>query len=777
MKTLTVDVNRPTKRLGDLFGLFFEDLNHAADGGLYGELLQNRSFEFDPIDNKNYHALTAWEAVGEVTLQVMIKDPAYAENPHYLRMITPHPGSGVQNLGFGAGIPIHANEAYKFRCLARSEDDTALHILIKSMNDKVLAEQQISVQRGWKWYNIELTTKSTDFSSRLALLLPQGGQMDFDYVSLFPLATFRERENGLRSDIAQALADMKPKFMRFPGGCLTHDGKLEREARDGMYRWKNTVGPLEKRPARRNSWGYNQTFGLGFYEYFLFCEDIGAKALPVVSGGCDPHHRRFAEGDMLQGFIDDALDLIEFANGSPDTVWGGLRASMGHPEPFHLEYIAIGNEEVHQSFYDRLPLFVQAIRKRYPDIKIIGSAGPFAAGGEYERGWRSARETKVDLVDEHYYQAPEWYLANMYRYRSYPQDGPKVLLGEYASWGNTYENALTEAAYMTELQNAPSVGMACYAPMLCHKDYANWRPDMVWFDSHRIMLTPNYYVQSMFMRHQGDLLLYTEAEGLLHEIGLPPPPITGAVSLGANDTRMAIWDIVLETAGKTISLPDMIIEAQDRITLAETCAAPLVLTFRARRLEGKKGMRVFFGETDEDNRFIWGIGGWENQDCVLDKRLRGRGSCLTQSSFTVEDGQDYLLRLEIDGRTIKNYIDGVLFNHVEDVWPCTDALYHTASLDTATGDVILKAVNICSEPVDVSIQLDNMGDAGLEGTVEFMASHNLTAENTFDDPECITPTTCPFSSPNSTYLYAFPARSVTIFRLRKAEPKDKRGTP
>jgi alpha-L-arabinofuranosidase len=240
---------------------------------------------------------------------------------------------------------------------------------------------------------------------------------------------------------------------------------------------------------------------------------------------------------------------------------------------------------------------------------------------------------------------------------------------------------------------------------------------------------------------------------------------------------MEIWDIVLETAGQTKSLPDMIIEAQGRVTLAQTCAAPLVLTFHARRLNGKKGMRVFFGETDEDNRFIWGIGGWENQDCILDKRSRGRGSCLTQSSFAMEDGHDYLLRLELNGRTINNYIDGVLMNHVEDVWPCTDALYHTASLDTAKGDVIVKAVNVRSEPVEVSIQLDNMGDADLEGTVEFMAGHHLTAENTFDDPECIMPKTCPFSSPNSTFSYVFPARSVTIFRLRKTDPSDKRGTP
>ena len=289
---------------------------------------------------------------------------------------------------------------------------------------------------------------------------------------------------------------MHPKFMRFPGGCLVHDGALDPDARDAQYRWKNTVGPIEERPARRSNWGYHQTLGLGFYEYFQLCEDIGAKPLPVISPGYDPHHGRAAEPDEMQYFIDEALDLIEFANGEPSTKWGGLRAQLGHPEPFGMEYLGIGNEEVGEGFFERYKIVADAVRARYPEIKLIGTAGPFAAGGEYERGWRHAREDGADFVDEHYYMTPEWFLANHHRYDAFPADGPKVFLGEYASWGNTWYNALCEASYMLGLErNAKAVGLSCYAPLFANADYVNWKPDMIWFDKEKSFGTANYHVQ------------------------------------------------------------------------------------------------------------------------------------------------------------------------------------------------------------------------------------------------------------------------------------------
>lgn len=324
-------------------------------------------------------------------------------------------------------------------------------------------------------------------------------------VSLFPEDTFLNRQNGLRKDIAEMIADLHPKFMRFPGGCLVHDGSLNENDRDSMYRWKKTLGPIEKRPARRNNWGYNQTLGLGYFEFFQFCEDIGAKPLPVLPGGWDPHHKRAVPVSMIKEWIDDALDLIEFANGDIDTEWGKKRADLGHPEPFFLEYIGIGNEEVGEEFFERYTYFHEAIRKKYPEIKIINTAGPCAGGIAYEMGWESAEKHGSDLIDEHYYQAPEWFIANHHHYDNYNGRTTKVFLGEYASKDDTWYNALVEASYMIGLEkNAESVGLACYAPLLCHTDYINWKPDMILYDNNRVFGTPSYYVQKLFMRNQGE---------------------------------------------------------------------------------------------------------------------------------------------------------------------------------------------------------------------------------------------------------------------------------
>ena len=307
-----------------------------------------------------------------------------------------------------------------------------------------LGQADIVVSNGtvWNHYEAEITAQETTTAGNLSIYIEAVGRLYLDMVSLFPQKTFMQQRNGLRADIATLLADLKPRFMRFPGGCLVHDGSINAEDRDSLYRWKNTIGVLEERPARRNNWGYNQTLGLGYYEYFCFCEEIGAKPLPVLPAGYDPHHQRKVPFDQLDEWIQEALDLISFANDDASAQWGRIRCELGHPEPFGLEYIGIGNEEVGEGFFERYPYFHKAIKEKYPDIQIIASSGPFAAGGEYEKGWNCARSNHADLVDEHYYMAPEWFLANHHRYDSFDENGPKVFLGEYASWGNTWYNAL-----------------------------------------------------------------------------------------------------------------------------------------------------------------------------------------------------------------------------------------------------------------------------------------------------------------------------------------------
>lgn len=744
---IQIHTQSPYKALGDLFGVFFEDLNHAADGGLYAEMVQNRSFEFDPLDHPDYHALTAWEAVGQARLEIKKDAPLNENNVHYLRL-SGEKGDGVMNAGFGAGMALKKDAGYAFSMFARAQKPVWLRLFVGE-NDC----GSLMVSGGWRKYELVFEAKQTEVSAKLSLVLDKVSEVDVDMVSLFPGDTFMGRPNGLRKDIAQAIADMKPKFLRFPGGCLVHDGQLDQSARDGIYCWKNTVGPVEARPARRNGWRYNQTFGLGFYEYFLFCEDIGAKPLPVVSGGCDPHHFRFAEGALLQSFIDDALDLIAFANEPKDTGWGKVRADMGHPEPFHLEYIAVGNEEVHQAFYDRLPLFAKAIRQRYPDIKIIGSAGPFAAGGEFERGWQSAREIRVDLVDEHYYQAPQWYIANARRYEAYDASGPKVFLGEYASWGNTYENALCEAAYMTGLQNAPAVGLACYAPMLCHADYVNWKPDMIWFDNHRVMKTPNYHVQSLFMRRQGENALKMTCGECAAQRPEKEPEIVGALSFLGDDSTLQLTDIVLNGE----KLDNITISGREKILLKPEAGA-FVLECKARRLAGKKGMKIIFGQTDDANDFGWGFGGWENQDSIINARVNGRGSCLTQSAFSIQAGRVYALKLAVEGRRIRTWIDSELMNDTEDKLPYAEQLYLAASEEN--GSIILKAVNVREEAVQAHIGLNG----SWRGSIETLAGKALTAENQLGQEDQFCPKTDTIQT-NGAFEYTFPPHSITVMLL------------
>lgn len=777
-------------RLGDLYGIFFEDLNHAADGGLYAELVQNRSFEFDPIDRHDYHALTAWDKIerggGRANLTVEDSEPLHENNQHYavIEILEPGSGVGIMNRGFHPGIPIRRGETYRFSCYARRDASFAepVRISLESADGRVIGQAQIIVEADeWRRYEAAITATEEDLSGRLVIVTTGTGRLCLDMVSLFPGKTFRDRANGLREDIAQMLADLKPKFMRFPGGCLVHDGSLNADDRNSMYRWKNTIGPLETRPPRRNNWGYNQTLGLGFYEYFLLCEDIGAKPIPVIPAGYDPHHKRIVPLDEMQEWIDDALDLIEFANGSVDTKWGAMRAELGHPEPFGLEYIGIGNEEVGEPFFERYALIHQAIRERYPEIKIINTSGPFAAGGEYERGWRSAREHGSDYVDEHYYMSPEWFLANVDRYDEFPADGPKVFLGEYATWGNTYYNALAEAAFMTGLErNAHAVGLACYAPLLCNANYVNWRPDLIWFNNHQVYGTPNYYVQKLFMHHQGDQLLKITGSGLGERQEAPDRPIIGKIALAADLNTVEYRDVRLvnEHTGETKVLSDSEIRlsdpaddsqagtAQRLLELAATEWDHYTLYVKARKIGGPRGFILHVGRIDDHNGVYWEVGGWQNQDSAICSRVNGRSSCLTQHLVTVEEGVEYELALEIEGRQIRASIDGRLIAETVDKLPSIEPLYYTASVEDETGDILIKAVNIQDRAWTVQIQLDGVANEERRVEIHEMAGYEWDAENSFEEPLKVSPKFTERSISGTSFEHEFPARSLTVFRVR-----------
>lgn len=779
--TLRIHTQQRGAAMGDLFGIFFEDLNHAADGGLYAELIRNRSFEFDPIDHPDFHALTAWEKVergrGKCELAIEDEQPMNERNRHYavVDIIAEGEGVGISNSGFNSGIPVHEGEVYRFFFYAKRDKSfqQPVRIAIEGAAGSVYAEAAVTVDSAeWSKYEAVLVATQTDYCSRLTIVTSGSGKLYIDMVSLFPVHTFRERTNGLRADIATLLADLKPKFMRFPGGCLVHDGSLNADDRNSMYRWKNTIGPIEQRPARRNNWRYNQTLGLGYYEYFLFCEDIGAKPIPILPAGYDPHHKRIVPIEELTPWIDDALDVIEFANGDLSTKWGAVRAELGHAEPFGLEYIGIGNEEVGEPFFERYAYFHRAIKAKYPAIKIINSSGPFAAGGEYERGWQSARENQSDLVDEHYYQAPEWFLANYDRYDSFQADGPKVFLGEYASWGNTYYNALAEAAFMTGLErNAHAVGLACYAPMLCNVDYVNWKPDLIWFNNHFVFGTANYYVQKLFMHHQGDYLLPIEASGFPRLEEAAVKPIIGTIAVGGDGCSVRYSDarIVNRETSEIKALKgwsaDLSNSEIQELPFDATGWTNYTFYVTATKLSGPKGFIIYFGKDDDHNQLIWEIGGWQNQDSMISSRVKGRNSCLTQSLFTVNPEVSYELALEVTGRTIRAFINGELIHETEDRIAVIEPLYYSASVEETAGDIIVKVINMQNSSVEAKIAFTDLLEASYKIDIFELSGYELEAENSFDRPEWIKPREQSVRMDGQQLNYHFARHSVTILRL------------
>ncbi len=504
----------------DLFGIFFEDINYAADGGLYGELVQNRSFEYAPSDHEGWHPLSGWDYLHEGyamgSLAVESTAPLHANNPHYVQLRVENPfqkGLGIKNNGFD-GIALQAGEKYDFSLWARVPAGAAVPLLVQLRDKKgaVLAETTLSAQAaGWQQYRATLAPSAAEPEASLVVLATGQGVVDLDMISLFPQKTFHNRPNGLRADLAQVIGDLKPKFVRFPGGCLSHGDGL-----DNRYDWKKTIGPVEQRVAQRNIWGYHQTAGLGYFEYFQFCEDIGAKALPVVPAGvsCQNSGGSWRIGGVGQqcipladmaAYTQDVLDLIEYANGPVTSTWGAKRAAAGHPAPFNLEYVGIGNEDkITAGFEERFKLIYSAVRAKYPKMQVIGTVGPSPKGEDYDKGWALASQLNVPLVDEHYYEKPKWFLTNNRRYDTYDRAKPKVYLGEYASWGNTLFNAVAEAAYMTSLErNGDVVHLASYAPLLAKEGHTQWNPDLIYFNNRTVVPTANYYVQQLFGQNQG----------------------------------------------------------------------------------------------------------------------------------------------------------------------------------------------------------------------------------------------------------------------------------
>jgi len=789
---ITVDVDKPGHAVpSTLHGLFFEDINYGADGGLYAELVQNRSFE-DREPLYSWSEVASAGALGRLTVES--ESPLNANNLHFLRIYvteTGEQGYGAANAGFD-GIVLRAGDNYLFSVYARRRagDSAALRVLLEDSAGRPLASTDITgIGDAWEKFEATLTSSTSVTNARLALLAARPGVVDVDMVSLFPEKTFKGRRNGLRADLAQALADAHPGFLRFPGGCVVQGRDMA-----NAYRWKNTIGDVAERKQNWNFWRddrspeYNQTFGLGFFEYFQFCEDIGAEPVPVINCGMyfqgDPNIP--VPLDQLGPFVQDALDLIEFANGPVTSEWGAKRAAMGHPEPFNLKFIAIGNEQWQQVYFDRYQVFYSAIKAKYPQIKIICSAGPFPNDSLWQFAWNKLRTgTPADVVDEHYYVPPQWFYENTDRYDNYDRNGPKVFVGEYAAQdGHAHRNnlraALSEAAYMTSLwRNSDEVLMASYAPLFGKVGHDQWHPNLIWFDNSRIELTPSYYAQAQFAQNRPDVVLPVNVEA---------PNVTeshaGMIGVGAWNTRVEYKDIRVvaldgrvlyasdftkglvgwKTAGGGWTVVDGALRQNAageniRAVVGDPAWTNYTLTLKARKLAGNEGFLVLFQTPDIAHPVWWNLGGWGNTE----HSLQGGGLVEDHVRGSIETNRWYDIRIELQDGSVKAYLDGKLI-HESDRKPVA-TFYAAAGRDQRAGELVLQMVNPFADPMSVTVKLNGAGKLGNPARVITLTNPNPDAENSLDQPGAVVPRKGEFTGVAPVFTCTLEPYSLTTLRI------------
>ena len=818
--TVFVHLDRPGKPISpDLVGIFFEDINYAADGGLYAELVQNRSFEYSAVERNDWGPLTGWEEVSRGgargSLKITDAVPLHPNNPHYIVIETFEAGAGfgLVNRGFD-GIPVRAGEQYDIGIFARQlftgnrwggsgrlEGPSRLQVRLESPGGESLAEAELEVSgREWGRRVTTLTAGRSEDAARLVVLSLTRGGVAVDEVSLFPRKTFRNRPNGLRADLAQVIADLKPKFVRFPGGCLVHGYGL-----GNLYRWQDTVGPVEQRRGQPNIWGYHQSVGLGYFEYFQFCEDIGAKPLPVVAAGvcCQNADHQGGTGQRglslgeMPAYIQEVLDLIEWANGPPTSKWGSVRAAAGHPAPFNLQFLGVGNEDhITPVFRERFKMIFDALRKKHPEITVIGTVGPSPDGEDFDNGWKFANELRIPMVDEHYYKSPQWFWDNLERYDRYDRAGAKVYVGEYAAHDDrrrsTLRSALAEAAFLTGLErNGDVVPFASYAPLLGKRGFTQWNPNLIYFSNTQVAPTINYYVQQLFSRHAGDLWFPTTVrEGAAAG---EAPGGSGGIFLGTWNTQ-AEFDDVRVSRGSNELFRD-IFEAPASHWQAESGAWTVAdgtyrqtgkaqpalsrlagftggeqytLTLRARKTGGAEGFLIGFRARDKDNYYWWNLGGWNNTRDAVEKSVNGARSLAgSDRPGRIELNRWYDIRVEFDAGRIRCFLDGALRHEFTDRgFGRGNDFAVSAVRDTRSGDVILKLVNGGGAAKPLSIEFSGAGDQAGSAVKTVLTAADPAAVNDFGNPHAVVPRT-EIVSVGGTFDYEAPAYSLTVLRIKK----------
>lgn len=773
----TVHLDRIGHRVSpDLFGVFFEEINHAGDGGIYGELIRNR--DFAEVDQARP---VAWR-FNSGTAKIELVPPRVGEGVQRHAIKVTGLGDRVElaNAGFW-GLSVRRGATYKFSIVAKREGTlgSTLDVSIQSARGDVLAEKTVrGIATDWTEFTCELRAKSTDPAAKLVIGTVGKGTLWIDYASLFPRETWRERPAGLRRDLASLVDGIQPAFLRFPGGCYVEGNHLE-----NAFRWKSTVVDPSRRPGHMNdNWGYRSTDGLGYHEYLQMCEDVGARGLYVAN--CGMSHHEIVPMDQLQPWIQDCLDAIEYANGPVESPWGAVRAKNGHPAPFGLKFVEIGNEngmfgdfggglDVYEEHYKA---FFAAIKAKYPDIVTVADTSVHAP---------------MELVDEHYYQSPDWFWSNVHRYDSRPRTGAKVYVGEYAVTQNCGQGnlraALAEAAFMTGLErNSDVVAMASYAPLFTNSNDRRWNPDAIVFDASRSFGTPSYWVQRIFGQNRASKALDSEVSETTE------PMIGGGVGVGTWKTQAEYKDLVVERDGQPIYRADFgsstkgwdlgqgkwtVVDGALRQSSADddrraVVANPLLdpagsyrIRVKARKLSGDEGFLLMFKVHGSDSFCWWNVGGWGNHETGIEESLGGgKVEIGERVSGQVETGRWYDLEVRLDGPRIRTYLDGKLVQDVVDRGVPSIAADAGLSND---GDVVLKVVNRSERPNPVSIQLDGSGALLPTAGLIVLTSGSMDDENSLDRPTRISPKTTTFVGVSRSFTYEAPARSLSVLRIRK----------
>ncbi|RZU60883.1 alpha-L-arabinofuranosidase C-terminal domain-containing protein [Zhihengliuella halotolerans] len=815
--TVSIDGDGTAHEISDtMYGAFYEDINYAADGGIYAELVRNRSFEFAPSDNASFNGLTGWEVVGDGDVSVASERDEWLNdsNRAYVEIAADSAGDGVRNTSYNEGVALIAGESYDFSVWARSAVAQDLTVSLEDpAGEQIHATATVAVDGSdeWKQYTATLTSENTTDAGRLSVTSGAAGTLRLDMVSLFPQDTWEGPVNGpsvLRKDLAQMVADLDPSFLRFPGGCVTNVGTfdtyLESDGQDRQrtYQWKETIGPVEERPTNWNFWGYNQTYGLGYLEYMKWAEDLGATPLPVVSvgaNGCGSTIPEMTDDVRIDRWVQDTLDLIEFANGDVDTEWGGARADLGHPEPFNLEYIGLGNEENTKTFEANFPRFRDAIEAKYPEITIISNTGPDDSGTRFDELWDFNVAEGVEMVDEHYYNDPAWFLANDDRYDSYDREGPHVFLGEYASRGNTFANALAEAAYMTGLErNSDVVEMASYAPMFANEDHVQWAPDMMWFDNDESWGSVNYYNQKLWMTNVGDEVVPSTHEAAPVE----QEDLSGGVFLSSWLTQAAYDDVTVTdngtgdvlfsdsfedasqweaVAGQWSVADGEYVQSDATVEDARTIITDAynrdwedyTLELTARKDGGDEGFLVGFAAGASDDFYWWNLGGWGNTRSVLERADGARqGEVAAKEGVTLESGRDYQVKIVVEGDTIELYLDGEL--HLSYSEPTPKSLYQVVTRDTETQELIVKVVNPTGTAAETTFDISDVELGGTAAVTELVG--DPAAANTKGEKTAVAPREFELAGVADGFTYEVPAHSVTFLRIgtQENEPVEER---